>query len=127
MAPSLVDSKGNVKRRSAADAMIEVLSRIFARAYDKAGDKTCNSYVDPNKAITVLLKAFVTPPADNEPAPIETVISVIADVNRKDPRQDTKYTADDYKNLSKEVSDFFLDEGSGLEQVYEVVRQATLK
>ncbi len=127
VAPSVVDGKGNVKRRSAADALIEVLSRIFARAYDASGDKTCNSYVDPNKAITVLLKAFVTPTGDNQPAPIETVISVIADVNRKDPRQDTKYTADDYKNLSKEVSEFFLDDASGLEQVYEVVRQATLK
>ncbi|MCA9634208.1 MAG: hypothetical protein KC766_41470 [Myxococcales bacterium] len=127
VAPSVVDGKGNVKRRSAAGALVEVLSRIFARAYDQGGDKTCNSYVDPNKAITVLLRAFVTPPADDQPAPIETVISVIADVNRKDPREDTKYTSEDYQNLSKEVGDFFLDEGSGLEQVYEVVRQATLE
>lgn len=125
-APSIQDDSG-VKRRGTADALVEMLTRIFARGYDKSGDKTCNSYVDPNKTISLLLKAFVTPPADNEPAPIETVISVIADVNRKDPRQDTKYTPEDYANLSREVSDFFLNEGSGLEQVYEVVRQATLK
>lgn len=125
-APSIQDQSG-VKRRGTADALVEVLTRIFARGYDRAGDKTCNSYVDPNKTIALLLKAFVTPPADNQPAPIETVLSVIADVNRKDPRQDTKYTAEDYANLSHEVSDFFLNESSGLEQVYEVVRQATLK
>lgn len=125
--PTLVDPKGEILERGTADALIEVLARIFAKDYTAGGDRLCTSAVDPNRAIPLFLERLVTPAGPNEPAPIEVILSVIADVNRADPRQaGQKFDAADYRNVSLEVSDFFLDEASGMEQVYEVVRQATL-
>jgi hypothetical protein len=48
-------------------------------------------------------------------------------VNRAHPDQTTKLEAADYGNICNEISQFCLDKASGLEQVYEVIREATLK
>jgi hypothetical protein len=124
---ALVDEKGVVVRRALLDAVIESLSRIFAHAIDGNGVETCSAEVDPNRAIASVLKNFVTPTATNAQAPIETIIDVIADVNRSQPNLTTKLEATDYGNICNEISEFCLDKGSGLEQVYEVIREATLK
>ena len=124
---ALVDEKGNVVRRALLDAALESLSRIFARAIDAHGTESCSSEVDPNKAIASVLKHFVTPVGPNQPAPIETLIDIVADVNRAQPNLTSKLDASDYGNISNEISQFCLDKASGLKQVYEVIREATLK
>lgn len=127
---ALVDEKGNVLRRSMLDAVVESLSRIFARAIDAHGAETCSVEVDPNRAIAAVLRHFVTPAGPNQPAPIEVIIDVLADVNRAQPNlaaEGRKLEAADYGNIANEISQFALDKASGLEQVYEVIREATLK
>ena len=125
--PEIRDASGAVARRGLLHALVEVLTRLFARGYDAQGAPLCTGVVDPNRAIAVLLKGLVTPKSATEPAAIETIWSVIADVNRADPTSAAKFDAADYANLDHEVGDFFLDKATGLEQVYEVIRAATLR
>ena len=47
-------------------------------------------------------------------------------MNRAHPDQTTKLDGGDYANIANEISEFCLDPATGLEQVYEVVREATL-
>jgi hypothetical protein len=55
------------------------------------------------------------------------LIDVAAEVNRKDPSLDrtTKLEPADYAHIAHEVSDFCTHPSRGLEQVYEVIKQAT--
>lgn len=125
VAPSIVDDEGRVVHRGAADALIEVLTRVFARDYD-GSQQVCMSAVDPHRTVAFLLQNLVTPMGEGEETPIEVILSVIGDVNRADPSATSKFDAEDYENIGRETGMFFLDEASGLEQVWEVVRQATL-
>ena len=50
---------------------------------------------------------------------------VVADVNRAYPGSQGKLDGSDYANIANEISEFCLDPGRGLEQVYAVVRAAT--
>jgi hypothetical protein len=123
---SLVADNGKTVNRALLDAIIETLSRVFAHAADDHGAEICAKEVDPNGAIASVLKNFVTPMAPDQPAPIEVLIDVIADVNRADPHSTAKLAPGDYANIANEISDFCMDKASGLEQVYEVIREATL-
>jgi hypothetical protein len=125
IAPSLVDDDGQVVQRGAADALVEVLTRVFARDYEGT-DQVCTSAVDPQRTVALLLQNLVTPMDAGEPTPIEVILSVIGDVNRADPNSTSKFDGADYQNIGNEAGLFFLDEASGLEQVWEVLRQATL-
>ncbi len=122
---SIVDEKGKVVRRGFADGATTALTRVFARAYDAKGNEQCGKEIDPNRVIAVALRNLVTPAGPDQPAPIEVVLDVVADVNRADPSQTSKLDGGDYANIALEVRSFLLDKGSGLEQIYEVVRQAT--
>lgn len=113
------------QQKPLTDALVRLLSRFFARGYDDKGKLRCTSQLDPNETIGVVLSRLVTPAEDTKTAPIEVLFSVIADVNRADPAVTEKLAGDDYANITKEVSAFFIDEGSGLEQVYDLVREAT--
>ncbi len=108
-----------------SDALVRLLSRVFARGYDDKGKARCTSQLDPDETIGRALARLVTPDPTTKTAPIEVLFSVIADVNRADPSVADKLTGDDYANITKEVSSFFVDEGSGLEQVYDLIREAT--
>ena len=121
-----LDAQGNVTQRGLVDGGIEALSRIFAAGYDPQGQELCSEEIDPNQAIAAALQSMVTPMADNQLTPIEVIIDVVADVNRADPALTTKLDGGDYGNMANEISEFCLDPASGLEQVYEVVREATL-
>jgi hypothetical protein len=116
---------GAVTQRSLADALLDALSRILGRVYDDQGREICAKELDPNHALPFVLKQFVTPMGEGRPAPIEVLVDVIADVNRADPSSTDKLAGDDYRNISVEVSDFCLNKSRGLEQIYEVIRQAT--
>lgn len=119
------DDHGAVVQRGAAGAAIEVLARVFTAARDTQGHEDCGSEDDPNGAIAVALRHLVTPAGANQQAPIETLIDVVADVNRAHPDQTTKLAGADYGNMANEIGEFMLDPASGLEQVYTVVREAT--
>jgi hypothetical protein len=126
MGAQVLDDHGNVARRGVADAGIEVLARVFAAARDAQGKENCSQEIDPNGAIAVTLGHLVTPMGDQQPSPIEVLMDVTADVNRAHPDQTTKLGGGDYANIANEISEFCLDPAKGLEQVYEVVREATL-
>lgn len=135
MGAQALDDHGNVAKRGLADAGIEVLARVFAAARDAQGKESCSQEIDPNGAIAITLGHMVTPMANGQPTPIEVLTDVAADVNRAQPDQGqsqgagmpaTKLDGGDYANIANEVSEFCLDPAKGLEQVYEVVREATL-
>jgi hypothetical protein len=122
----VLDAHGDVQQRGLADAGIEALSRIFATAKNTSGAETCSTEIDPNGAIATMLGHMVMPPSATQTSPIEVLMDVTADVNRAHPDQTTKLDGADYANIANEISEFCLDKQSGLEQVYEVVREATL-
>jgi hypothetical protein len=120
------DPNGNVVRRGLADAAIEVLAHVFATAHDSKGSELCSQEVDPNQAIASVLGNFVLPISSTQSPPIEAFMDVTADVNRAHPNLTTKLDGADYANIANEVSEFCLDPSKGLEQVYAVVREATM-
>ncbi len=122
------DDAGKVVMRGAVDAAVEALARIFAKAHDAKGDEVCSREIDPNRTIDFVLKRLFLPygtEGKDLRTPIETILSVIGDVNRKDPNQTSKLTGADYRNIAKEIAELCLHPERGLEQVYEVVRLAT--
>jgi len=121
-----LDDHGNVAKRGLADAGVELLARVFAVARDAKGSEDCAQEIDPNGAVSNVLSHLVTPMSDTELSPIEVMADVAADVNRAHPDQTTKLDGADYANIANEVSEFCLDPAKGLEQVYGVVRAATL-
>jgi hypothetical protein len=118
-------------KRAFADAAIEVLARVLEKKYDPDGAEICAQEIDPNKTLARVLGHLMTPIAPDQPAPIEILIDVVADVNRVHPElvaqgAAPKLDADDYASISFEVKDFCVNPSRGLEQVYEVIREATL-
>jgi hypothetical protein len=124
-APTL-DPNGNVVRRGLADAALETLAHVFAVAKDAKGDEVCAQEIDPNHAIASILGDLVTPIGPTQQPPIEALMDVAADVNRAHPGDAAKLDAADYANIANEISEFCLDPARGLEQVYTVVREATM-
>jgi hypothetical protein len=122
----VLDDHGKIIRRGLADAGIEVLARVFAQATDAQGNEMCSQEVDPEGAIAVALRHFVTPMGPAQPTPIEVLMDVTADVNRAHPDQTTKLAGGDYANMANEISEFCLDPATGLEQMYQIVRAATM-
>jgi len=122
------DEKGNVVLRGLLDGSVQGLARLFARAYDKGGAEICSKEIDPNRTIDFVMKRMLLPYGKDGKdlrTPIETIISVVADVNRADPMSQAKLAGDDYRNISKEIAEFCLHPERGLVQIYEVIRQAT--
>jgi hypothetical protein len=119
------DGAGKVTRRSLADAAIEVLARVLDESRDADGTEVCAREIDPSHTLASVLRHLMTPTGPNEPAPIEVLIDVVADVNRTHPEELTKLDATDYASIAFEVQDFCIDPSRGLEQVYEVIREAT--
>jgi len=124
---TLVDDRGQVVRRSAADALVETLTRVLARGYDAQGMEICADEIDPDRTFASVLTNLVTPPSPAQLTPIETLIDAITDVNRANPGVafTTKLDGGDYANIDAELSDFLENPQSGLEQVYDVIREAT--
>ncbi len=117
---------GRVTKRSLADASIEVLARVLAESRDPDGTEVCAREKDPSHALAAVLGHLMTPSGPDAPAPIEVLIDVVADVNRAHPEERTKLAAADYASIAFEVKDFCVNPARGLEQVYEVIREATL-
>jgi hypothetical protein len=122
----VVDAAGNLSRRGLADAAINVLAHVFAAAYDAQKNEVCAQEIDPNQAIASILTNLVTPIDTTTSPPVEVLMDVAADVNRLHPGASTKLDGDDYGNIANEISEFCLDPTRGLEQVYKVVKEATM-
>jgi len=125
---AVVDEQGKVVLRGLADASVESLARVFATAHDDKGKEICKREIDPNRTIDFILKRMLLPygkEGKDLRTPIETIMSVIADVNRADPTSKEKLAGNDYRNIAKEIAEFCLHPERGLVQVYEVVKQAT--
>ncbi len=122
----VTDANGKILRRGLADGALEVLAHVFAKAHDSQGHEICAQEVDPNQAIASVLGNFVTPISSTQSPPIEALMDVTADVNRAHPELTTKLAGPDYANIANEISELCLDPASGLEQVYAVVREATM-
>jgi hypothetical protein len=118
-------SDGKVARRSLADAMIQVLASLMLEARDPDGAEICARERDPNHALVAVLGHLMTPADDASAAPFEVLLDVVADVNRAHPEAQGKLDALDYASIAFEVKDFAIDPARGLEQVYEVIREAT--
>lgn len=127
---AVVDDQGKVVLRGLVDGSVEALSRIFAAARNDKGKELCSREIDPNRTIDYVLKRLLLPygkEGKDLRTPIETIMSVIADVNRQDPTSTAKLAGADYKNIAKEIAEFSLHPSRGLPQVYEVIRLATAK
>lgn len=122
--PEIVGDDGRVASRGLLLSAIEVMSRVLGEARTPSGVRHCGREIDPNRTLAVVLRRLVTPRAD-APAPIEVIIDVVADVNRRRPEETSKLEPDDYASIAHEVADFCSHESRGLEQVYTVIKQAT--
>lgn len=125
---NVTDENGKIVQRGLVDGSVQALARIFARAITSDGNEVCSKEIDPNRTIDFVLKRVLLPygtDGKDMRTPLETILSVIADVNRQDPRSTAKLTGGDYQNIAKEISEFCLDPARGLVQVYQVVKQAT--
>jgi len=130
MDASKVDDKGRVAEKSLVDAQMALLARVSGRYFDKDNVEICKREIDPNQVLAVALGNLVTPINDGSfkgQTPLEVIIDVIADVNRKDPTQTYEGTLNrsDYSSVSANVVDFLVNKERGLEQFYEVIRQGT--
>ena len=130
MDASKVDEKGHVTQKSMVDAQMALLARVSGRYFDKDNVEICKREIDPNQVLAVALGNLVTPINDGDfkgQTPLEVIIDVIADVNRKDPTQTYEGTLNrsDYSSVSANVVDFLVNKERGLEQFYEVIRQGT--
>jgi len=130
MDASKVDDKGRVTQKSMVDAQMALLARVSGRYFDKDNVEICKREIDPNQVLAVALGNLVTPINDGSfkgQTPLEVIIDVIADVNRKDPTQTYEGTLNrsDYSSVSANVVDFLVNKERGLEQFYEVIRQGT--
>jgi hypothetical protein len=131
LARAQTDDGGHVTKRAFGDAAIEVLARVLEKQFDPDGAEICAKEIDPNGTLARVLGHLMTPMAPDQPAPIELLIDVVADVNRAHPElvaqgAAPKLDAGDYENIALEVRDFCVNPSRGLEQVYEVIREATL-
>ena len=124
-APEVLDANGHVLSRGFLFASIEAMSRILGEARTQDGTRVCAKEIDPNRTLAVVLRRLVTPSDDGKAPPIEVLIDVAAEVNRKRPQDATKLAPADYASIAHEVADFCTNPSRGLEQVYTVIKQAT--
>lgn len=122
--PEVLDEEGRVAERGLVLSVVELLSRIMRE--ERSGDgRLCNKEIDPNRTLGVLMRRLLTAPEPGKAPPMQVLIDVVADVNRRHPQEQTKLAPDDYASIAHEISDFCGDKTRGLEQVYSVIKQAT--
>jgi hypothetical protein len=130
-APSLVDTNGTIVRKGLIDAQLAMLTRLNARALDPSGVEICGKEIDPNQIMPILLANLVTPMTgpDGRPTqtPLEVIMDVVADVNRLDPGSKDALDSGDFANIADNVSDFLLNKERGMEQLYAIVREGTVR
>jgi len=101
-------------------AVLELLSRFF----DSENQTGCTPF-DPHRVFAFALTRAVQPSKPGERAPLQVLLDAAYRVNRVDPRSQATFLPEDFKSLGRELGDLMLDEQSGLEQIYAILRQAT--
>ena len=80
--------------------------------------------VDLARTLPSILQNAVAQPAEGDPVtPLETILDVIAEVNRASPNAGGSLSADDYRSMLGHVTDFITDPDHGLERLTGVVQQ----
>ena len=80
--------------------------------------------VDDERTLRVVLQnAVAIPETGDEVTPLETIIDVIAEVNRARPNQGGSLDGEDIRAVIGQTTDFMLDEDHGLERLNAVVQQ----
>jgi hypothetical protein len=134
----LVDSK---RLQTSATALVEALdllplspaaSKALMSARPVAGaaagvmagfdDASCTDSIDPNNALSVVLRKLATP-LPNGKTPLDVLLSAVSGVNRVDPSRTGDLAPADMANIAGETREFLLDPKSGLERIYEVMRR----
>ncbi len=87
--------------------------------------------LDDRGALLAVLANLVSLPAESAAAspdetPLETIVDVIAEVNRRDPGAGGTLAADDYRAILETTRDFLRDEDRGMERLYRVVQEREL-
>jgi hypothetical protein len=121
------DAGGRILQRGFVASSVDLLARLYARCVDETGKTRPDMEVDPHRAFGEVLKRMVMPiesRADGQ-SPAELLVSILSDVNRADPSKTDAFQGADFGNIAKELNEFLLDPAQGLEQVYEVIREAT--
>ncbi|MCB9591756.1 MAG: hypothetical protein H6719_03395 [Sandaracinaceae bacterium] len=79
--------------------------------------------VDDERTLRQILQNAVALPDSGDPVtPLETIIDVIAEVNRATPNEGGSLRADDIRAVLGQTTDFMLDEDHGLERLNVVVQ-----
>ncbi|MCB9616354.1 MAG: hypothetical protein H6722_28295 [Sandaracinus sp.] len=83
--------------------------------------------VDDRRTLAAVLRNLVALPegSDGE-TPLETVVDVIAEVNRTEPGLGTSLRAEDHRAVLGHVDEFLTDPDRGLERIYRVVQNRVL-
>lgn len=130
IAPSHVDGALEASEEGVVNAGINALTRMLAHSYDSGGRRNIAAERDPTGALPAVIRNLVTPMPkglNRGDTPIDVLMSAMGDVNRKIPGDTASYAAFDFANIADELGQFLLDPAHGLEQMYEVIRQATAR
>ncbi len=80
--------------------------------------------VDDERTLRQILQNAVALPDDGDPVtPLETILDVIAEVNRAEPNAGGSLRAEDYRAVIGQTTEFMLDEEHGLERLNALVQQ----
>jgi hypothetical protein len=102
---------------AATDASLTLIRRVDA--------------LDDRRALLAVLANVVSLPPDDATAmpaetPLEAIVDVIAEVNRRAPGAGGALAADDYRAIFETTRDFLRDEDRGMERLYRVVQEREL-
>ena len=92
---------------SALDESLDLLERL--------------NQVDERRVLPTILSAAVQPTPSGE-TPVEILLDVVAEVNRTAPGVGGPMNAEDHRAVFGTATEFLLDEGRGLERIYDVVQ-----
>lgn len=110
----------NVRDVVAEDGELDVEASALRDALDLVRDV---QEIDTARTLPTILANLVALPAEGDPVtPLETIIDVLAEVNRAAPNAGGRLGADDYRSVIGEVTGFMTDEAHGLERLTAVVQ-----
>lgn len=84
--------------------------------------------VDDQRTLTAILSNAVSLPEGTlAETPLETLIDVLAEINRVEPNSGGPMRADDHRDVLNTATEFMLDEDRGLERIFDVVQNRTVE
>ena len=83
--------------------------------------------VDERRTMKAMMANMVALPAGEEETPLEVILDVIAEVNRRDPGAGGPMTVEDHHDTFSRAHDFLTSESRGMERLYQVIQQRELE